>query len=230
MRQFILHNVLEPLVAREAIFCPDNMQMAQKATMRLSTIRWALWSLVAIAAAGFAWLQYSNGSYGDQNSPAFQAKFELTDHNGEIRTEDDFAGRWLLVFFGFANCPDICPTTLAEVAVIMDELGSASEQVQPLFITIDPERDTPARLAEFVPQFHSDIIGLSGTPNQIEQTSKAFRIFYEKIEEAQAPDGYTMGHSSQLFLFDPAGGYVGAWLYGTSAEEILTDLKAKIAS
>ena len=198
--------------------------------MRLSTIRWSLWGLVAVATAGFVWLQYWADSYGRQNDPAFQAKFELTDHKGKIRTEENFEGRWLLVFFGFANCPDVCPTTLAEVAVIMDELGPASEQVQPLFITIDPERDTPARLAEFVPQFHPDIIGLSGTSDQIERTSKAFRIFYEKIEEAQAPDGYTMGQSAQLFLFDLAGWYVGAWTYGTPAEEILLDLKVRISS
>lgn len=146
-----------------------------------------------------------------------------------VQTQDDFAGRWLLVFFGFANCPDVCPTALAEVAAVMDKLGSDAPKVQPLFISIDPERDTPLEMAKFVPHFNAGIIGLTGTADQIKRTSETFRVYYEKIEEAAAPGGYTMGHSSQLFLFDPQSGYVGAWTYGTSAEEILSDLKARMS-
>jgi len=197
--------------------------------MTLSAFRKALWGLAAMAIVGFVWLQVSNR--GDQKieGPAFRAEFELTDHEGMTRTEEDFARRWMLVFFGFANCPDICPTTLAEVAAVMDALGSDAKQVQPLFISIDPERDTPQQLAEFVPAFDANIIGLTGTPDQIKRTSESFRIYFEKIEEAASPGGYTMGHSSQLFLFDPQGGYVGAWTYGTLAEEILSDLKARMS-
>ena len=146
-----------------------------------------------------------------------------------VRTQEDYAGRWMLVFFGFANCPDVCPTTLAEVAAVMDELGADAPQVQPLFVTIDPERDTPSVLADFVPRFEAGIVGLTGTPDQIDQTADSFHIFYEKVEEAAAPGGYTMGHSSQLFLFDPKGGYVKAWSHGTSAEEILDDLRGRVA-
>jgi len=87
----------------------------------------------------------------------------------------------------------------------------------------------PEQLAEFVPAFDADIVGLTGTAEQIKRTSETFRVYYEKIEEAASPDGYTMGHSSQLFLFDPQGGYVGAWTYGTPAEEILADLKARMS-
>ena len=111
----------------------------------------------------------------------------------------------------------------------MDKLGSDAPKVQPLFISIDPERDTPLEMAKFVPHFNAGIIGLTGTADQIKRTSETFRVYYEKIEEAAAPGGYTMGHSSQLFLFDPQGGYVGAWTYGTSAEEILSDLKARMS-
>ena len=111
----------------------------------------------------------------------------------------------------------------------MDGLGPDAAHVQPFFITIDPERDTPEQLAEFVPAFDANIIGLTGTPDQIKRTSETFRIYYEKIEEAASPDGYTMGHSSQLFLFDPQGGYVGAWAYGTPAEQILSDLKGRMS-
>lgn len=196
--------------------------------MRLTYLQKILWVLVAVAGAAFAmqvlWTDYQ-ADLADESEPAFRAAFELTDHTGIVRTEEDFSGRWMLVFFGFANCPDVCPTTLSEVAVVMKGLGKDAARVQPLFISVDPERDTPSALADFVPQFNAGIIGLTGTPEQIDRTADSFRIFYERIEEAQAPDGYTLGHSSQLFLFDPAAGYVKAWAYGTPAEEILVDLK-----
>lgn len=196
---------------------------------RFSPLQRALWGLVAVVAAGFAWLQFAVGTDQTSSSAAYRAEFELTDHHGSIRTENDFAGRWMLVFFGFANCPDVCPTTLAEIAVVMDALGDDSSMVQPLFISIDPERDTPQQLAEFVPLFDTNIIGLTGAPDQIERTSKSFHIFYEKIGEASAPDGYTVGHSSQLFLFDPEGGYADSWAYGTAAEKIVSDLKTRFS-
>jgi protein SCO1 len=180
--------------------------------VKLTSLQKALWALAIIAAIAFVWLLLWSDYRSDQarNDPAaaFHADFELTDHQGVIRSEQDFVGRWLLVFFGFANCPDVCPTTLAEVAAVMNALGDEARDVQPLFISIDPARDTPATLADFVPRFHPDIVGLTGTPEQIAQAAQTFKIYYEKITEAAAPGGYTMGHSSQLFLFSPSGGYV----------------------
>jgi protein SCO1/2 len=180
----------------------------------------------------FIWMLLSPGDRGDEGlpnagEPLFRAAFELTDHTGAVRTQEDFAGRWMLVFFGFANCPDVCPTTMAEVAVVMEKLGAEAARVQPLFISIDPERDTPSALAEFVPQFDPAIIGLTGTPEQVARTADSFHIFYEKIKEATAPDGYSMGHSSQLFLFDGEAGYVMSWPYGTPAEDIVADLRER---
>jgi protein SCO1/2 len=198
--------------------------------MRLTGIQKLLWALAGAALLGFGGLmlwQNLAPPPGDQE-PAFRASFELTDHRGVVRSERDFAGRWMLIFFGFANCPDVCPTTLAEVAAVMDGLGSDAAKVQPIFISIDPERDTPQALAEFVPRFSASIIGLTGTPEQIAATGETFPIYYERIEEASAPDGYTMGHTSHLFLFDPQGGFAHSWAYGTSAEEILADLKERI--
>lgn len=202
--------------------------------MRLASFQKFLWSLVGIAALLFVglllWTEYrADWVRGEERVPAFRADFELTDHTGIVRTEEDFAGRWLLVFFGFANCPDICPTTLAEVAAVVDGLGAQSEAVQPLFISVDPERDTPASLADYVPRFDAGIIGLTGTPDQVTRTAESFHVYYEKIVEAAAPDGYTMAHSSQLLLFDPAAGFVTTWPYGTSSEDILTDLRRYIS-
>ena len=197
--------------------------------MKLNGLQKILWGLAGIATLAFVSLQIWGDGRLDQTEEdvAFRAEFELTDHQGMVRTEHDFAGKWMLVFFGFTNCPDVCPTTLSEVAAVMEGLGADADKVQPIFVSIDPERDMPSVLAEYVPLFGAGIIGLTGTPDQIEKTSKTFPIFYERIEEATAPDGYTMGHTSHLFLFDPEAGFAESWPYGTPAEEILADLKEK---
>lgn len=201
--------------------------------MKLANLQKLLWALSGLAAVVFVgllfWTDY-RGDQAQQSQPLFLADFELTDHKGMVRTQEDFTGRWMLVFFGFANCPDVCPTTLSEVAAVMKGLGKDEAKVQPLFISIDAERDTPQVLADFVPRFEAGIVGLTGTPEQIDRTAKNFYIYYKRIEEATAPNGYSMGHSSQLFLFGPDAGFVKSWQYGTPAEEILADLKERISS
>ena len=132
--------------------------------MRLSVIQRLLWGLAGTALLAFAAFQYfepSTDTDANASNPAFYADFELTDHRGLVQTDEYFAGRWMLVFFGFANCPDVCPTTLAEVAAVMEDLGTDAEKIQHIFISNDPERDTPAALAEYVTLFNAGIIGLS---------------------------------------------------------------------
>lgn len=195
-------------------------------------VRKFLWALAGVAAIAFVWLVWGEDPAvlsSEKSEPPFYAEFNLTDHTGTARTQEDFAGQWMLVFFGFANCPDVCPTTLAEVAAVMNDLGGDAAQVQPLFITVDPDRDTVEALADFVPRFQANIIGLSGTPSQIDQTAESFHIFYEKVEEAATPNRYTMDHSSQLFLFGRDAGYVTSWSYGTRAEVIGGDLRELIS-
>ena len=200
--------------------------------MRLSGLQKVLWVFAGVAAFAFIWLLLWSDYRADlaraEDEPPLFADFELTDHRGMVQTEEDFKGRWMLVFFGFTNCPDVCPTTLSEVAAVMEGLGDEAAKVQPIFITIDPERDTLMALAEYVPLFDAGIIGLTGTPEQIAATSETFPIFFERIEEATAPGGYTMGHTSHLFLFDPRAGFANSWPYGTPAEEILADLRKRI--
>jgi protein SCO1/2 len=195
---------------------------------RLQKGLWAAVAVAALAAAGLA-------AYGTRGPDAtagaassVKADFELTGHDGVVRTEDDFRGKWTLVFFGFTNCPDVCPTTLAEIAQTMDDLGPQAGAVQPLFISVDSGRDKPMELAAYVPQFHPSILGLAGTPEQIEAAAGSFKIFYERVPEETAPDGYTMGHTSQVFLFDPDGTFVRLYGYGTPASEITADLRARI--
>jgi protein SCO1 len=193
------------------------------------SLRIAAGLAAAAYVVAFMWQQGALWGGRSNDAQAFRAEFELTDHLGMVKRDEDFAGKWLLVFFGFTNCPDVCPTTLSEVAAVMEGLGDGTERVQPLFVSIDPERDTPAALADFVPLFDAGIIGLTGTPDQIAATAKGFFVYYEKIEEAAAPGGYAMSHSSQLFLFDPQAQFVKTYRYGTSAEEILADLRERIA-
>ena len=192
--------------------------------MRLSGLQKVLWVFAGVAAFAFIWLLLWSDYRADlaraEDEPPLFADFELTDHRGMIQTEEDFKGRWMLVFFGFTNC--------SEVAAVMEGLGDEAAKVQPIFITIDPERDTLMALAEYVPLFDAGIIGLTGTPEQIAATSETFPIFFERIEEATAPGGYTMGHTSHLFLFDPRAGFANSWPYGTPAEEILADLRKRI--
>lgn len=200
--------------------------------MRLSGNQKVLWALAGAAALAFGVLLLVTGGRidptADAQDPAFRADFELTDHRGMVRTQEDFAGRWMLVFFGFTNCPDVCPTTLSEVAAVMEGLGDDTGKVQPIFISIDPERDTPSAMAEFVPLFGAGLIGLTGTPGQIAKTAETFPIYYERIEDAAAPGGYSVSHTSHLLLFDPEAGFAASWPYGTRAEEILADLRKRL--
>lgn len=200
----------------------------------MKKIRIALWItvLLALIAVGSLWLIDRNqGPTAVRVAPtesSVSANFELTDHNGMIQTDEDFEGQWMLVFFGFTHCPDVCPMGLATIAQVMDDLGPDASAVQPLFITVDPERDTPAILADYVPQFGPDIIGLGGSTDQIAQTADSFKIYYQKIEEASAPDEYTMGHTSSFLLFNPQGEFVRIYEYDQDPGQITVDLRERI--
>lgn len=196
-------------------------------------VRLFVWLLCGIAflalAGGLVWQRMVSIALAPEPEPAIVADFQLTGHDGMVRTGEDLEGKWSLIFFGFTHCPDVCPTTLAGIAQVMDDLGPQADRVQPVFITVDPERDDVEALAEYVPQFHSAILGLTGTSKQIESTAETFNIYYEKVDEPQAPDGYAMGHTSQVFLFNPKNELVRLFSYGTPPSEIRTDLVARIA-
>jgi len=199
-------------------------------------VRIALWSAAVVAAAVSATLWMTERNQGpvaarvDPGAKNFAADFELTDNTGMVQSDEDFRGRWMLVFFGFTNCPDVCPLGLASIAQVMDDLGAKGAAVQPLFITVDPERDTPGVLADYVPQFGSGILGLSGSTEQIERTAKTFKIYYQKIEETSSPDGYTMGHTSSFLLFDPQGEFVRIYEYDQDPAVIVSDLLERIGA
>ena len=174
--------------------------------MRLSGIQKVLWALAGTALLAFAVFQFGGNRVNtdaDMSDPAFRAAFELTDHQGMIRTERDFAGRWMLVFFGFANCPDVCPTTLSDISGWLDDLGEEVEGMNVVFITVDPERDTVEAMAEYVSYFHPSIRGWTGPEEEIARAAQGFRARYERV----STDGgdYTMNHSASVFLFNTQG-------------------------
>ena len=131
-----------------------------------------------------------------------EADFRLTDHNGKARTLADFRGKAVALFFGYTHCPDMCPTTLADLAQAMRLLGNDAARVQVLFVTVDPERDTPEMMAQYVPAFHPSFLGLHGDEQATAQAAKAFYVGYQKQPTSY---GYNVDHSLGMFLIDPKG-------------------------
>lgn len=153
--------------------------------------------------------------------------FTLVDHTGQQVTEDDFGGRYLLVFFGFTNCPDICPTTLADIARVMSLLGDDAGAVQPLFISLDLARDTPERLSEYLKAFDAGIVGLTGTAEQIAGVAEAFHTYYEQ-QPADADGYYSVDHQANTYLMTPANQYLTHFSFGTSPEVMARTVREAI--
>ena len=150
--------------------------------------------------------------------------FALTDHTGKLRTLADFKGKAVVVFFGYTQCPDVCPTTMVEMANVMKQLGPQADSVQVLFVTVDPERDTPALLSKYVPAFDPRFLGLSGDKAATEKVAKEFKVFYQKVPGKQ-PGSYTMDHTAGSYVFDPQGRVRLFVRHGQGAEPIVHDLK-----
>ena len=143
-------------------------------------------------------------TFSDVTGSGFGRDFALTDHTGRPRTLADFRGKAVVVFFGYTQCPDVCPTTLAALAEAMQRLGPDASKVQVLFITVDPERDTADLLSHYVTAFNPSFLGLSGDAEATARTAKEFKILYQK-QPGRTPESYTMDHSAGTFVFDPQG-------------------------
>lgn len=145
--------------------------------------------------------------------------FSLIDHTGKVRTDAEFRGKLLVIYFGYTYCPDICPTDLQSISHAVDTLDPAGAAIQPLFITIDPERDTSEHLAEYVPSFSPRLIGLTGSPDAVRRVALAYKVFYAKAPLPES-SGYTIDHTSFIYLVDPAGLYLGFLPPGTPADRL----------
>ncbi len=204
--------------------------------MRRSNLFVAFAAVVAVAIAGVAaWVltpmpgaQKSAFTASTPSGSAIQVggPFEMTAHTGETVTDKSFGDKTLLVFFGYTFCPDVCPTTLNRVALALDELGPDAASVQPLFITIDPARDTQEVLADYAAAFHPDILGLRGTPEETARVAKAYRAYFAKAETEDAdPEHYLMDHSVLIYLMAPEGKFLTMFSHTAEPEDIAAGIR-----
>ncbi len=153
--------------------------------------------------------------------------FTLTNQNGKVVTDKDFRGRYMLVAFGYTYCPDICPAELNVISGAMEKLGDKSKNIVPIFITVDPKRDTVEQMANYISSFYPTMVGLTGTEEQIKEAASAYRVYYAKAE-GDSDDNYLMAHSTFIYLMDPQGEYVTHFGYGISAEDLAARLSKAI--
>ena len=154
--------------------------------------------------------------------------FSLPDVDGKVRTIADFKGKAVLVFFGFAQCPDVCPTTMAEVAEVKRSLGADGDKVQGIFVTVDPERDTATLLKAYLASFDPSFVGLRGSVEQTQAAAKEFKVFFAKVP-GKTPESYTMDHTAASFIFDTEGRVRVYSRYGAGAEPLAHDIKLLLA-
>jgi protein SCO1/2 len=159
----------------------------------------------------------------------FGTDFKLTDHNGKIRTLADFKGKVVVMFFGYTHCPDVCPTTLSDVAQALNLLGESASKVQVLFVTVDPERDTQALLAQYVPAFNPNFLGLYGDEAATIKVAKDFRVFYQK-HTSKNDQRYDVDHTAGTYVFDTSGKLRLFMSYGQGADIIAEDLKVLLTN
>lgn len=178
-----------------------------------------------IAVIGFALANQTHTFAGTVLEPPKEMyDFQLKGPEDRVVRLSDFRGKYVLVFFGYTSCPDVCPTTLKELSGILKVLGDKADQVQTLFISVDPEKDTAKRLSGFIKQFDSRIMGLSGSMEDIQLTAKEYGIFFEK-RPFGTEGAYSVDHTATLMLLDPNGGLRVAYPYGTSYKEIAADVR-----
>jgi len=155
--------------------------------------------------------------------------FSLTDQDSNRVSDSDLRGQYLLIYFGYAHCPDVCPTTLQDMAQALDVLGPDGAAVTPVFVTVDPARDTPDFLKDYVTAFHPRMIGLTGTAEEIKAVAKAYRVYYAKAP-SESDEDYLMDHSSYTYLMDRDGKYLSLFRFGASPDEMAEGIRTAVAS
>lgn len=183
---------------------------------------WMLWSPTAPEPSAAALMDAVMWNKEQIGGP-----FALIDQDGSPRTDADFRGKVLLVYFGYTYCTDICPTDLQAISTAIDKLGPAGESVQPLFITVDPEHDTPDAIKLYVALFHPRLVGLTGTAKQVKTVARAYKVYYAKNEQSKKSDP-VIDHSGFVFLVGRDGKYLGFFPPGTSADRMIDGLRPQL--
>jgi protein SCO1/2 len=195
----------------------------------MRVIRAALAALAALALVAGCSPQAPSFKGADITGASFGRELSLTGHDGKPRTLADFRGKAVAVFFGFTQCPDVCPTALSTAAEAMRRLGPDAARVQVLFVTIDPERDSAELLSRYVPAFHPSFLGLYGDAEATARAAKEFKVFYRKVP-GQPPETYTMDHTAGMYLFDPQGRLRVFESHGQGADALTHDLAELLRS
>ena len=154
--------------------------------------------------------------------------FSLVSSSGQNVSDRSYRGKWVLIYFGYTYCPDACPTALNNISVALEKLGSDSRDLQPLFVTVDPQRDTRAAMADYLKSFDSRIIGLTGTQDQIDRTVKEFRVYASREKSDDGGDRYLVSHTSYIYLMDPQGSFVNVIQGGATGDEIAAWLRKEM--
>ncbi len=182
--------------------------------------------VAVIASIGLLfWL--AGNRKADTDQPVIGGAFELVDQNGKPFTEKNLKGKYSLIYFGYTYCPDVCPTELQTMTQALEMLGPMASRIRPVMISVDPERDTPEVLKEYLTNFYPGFVGLTGTPEQVRKAGQAYRVFYRKTDEKSASE-YLMDHSSIVYLMDPEGRYLKHFAYGTSPEKMAEGIRKAI--
>lgn len=200
---------------------PARIVIAVGAALVAAVLGEAAWQAIAPARP-------ASSSFIEAVRPVIGGPFRLADHTGRTVTERTFLGKVQLVFFGFTRCPDVCPTALSTIASLLDQLGQDAAKIQPIFISIDPERDTPDLLAGYVDAFHPSLVGLTGTPEQIDEAAGKFGVYYKKVLGA-AEGEYSMDHTATIFILDGTGAFLSTLDYHESEGVMLEKLRRAIA-
>jgi protein SCO1/2 len=185
--------------------------------------------VLGLTLIGARWLLRVRAAAAEDTTATAGAEiaFELQDASGKTVLGGDLRGKWLLVFFGYTSCPDVCPTVLFEVTQALTQLGKTSQRLQPIFVTVDPERDKPQALLEYVRHFDERILPLTGTTDQVASAAAAFGVTFFKIPDAE-PGSYSMAHSATMTLVGPEGGLVMRFAADASANQIASTLRKLI--
>lgn len=209
---------------------------------RLALIVLPIVVVLALAAAGALWRPAEVSSQSEavtgesQSSGEFGGPFSLTDQFGKRRTDMDFRGKYMLIFFGYTYCPDVCPTTLAVEAEALDRMGARASRIVPIFVTVDPKRDTPDKLKPYMSAFdakpgsaRSNFVGLTGSDEEIADVAKAYNVVYKAHLDGFRIDGveYSIDHTSDVYLMGPNGEFIAYYSQGILADELATDLMSR---
>ncbi|HEY0227156.1 MAG TPA: SCO family protein [Mycobacterium sp.] len=204
---------------------PKKTQPTSSSPRLVYALIGVLLAVLLVGTGGVIWL----GGTRTGGMPSVGGPFSLENGDGKAVTDKDFRGHYMLVYFGYTFCPDVCPTTLNAVADALDKLGPKANAVQPLFITVDPKRDTPPVVKQYAAAFGPRIVGLTGSPEAVAKVAKEYRVYYAEHRTGPGPDDYSMDHSSILYLMGPDGSFIAPIRADQSGDEMAAAIRRLVS-